>query len=82
MGWIRSYGRLVGAAGGGGEAGCGFGQAGALELCEWEHSNLSSLHFTLSSGLNSNWLGGPPEDGNDDKEGECHLWSDKVFQLD
>ncbi|XP_021968384.1 MAM and LDL-receptor class A domain-containing protein 1 isoform X2 [Folsomia candida] len=53
---------------GSGEA-CGFGQAGSLDLCDWAHSNLSSLHFALSSGLNANWLGGPPEDGSDDKEG-------------
>jgi len=63
VGWIRSYGRLLGADS------CNFGAGEQLELCGWAHSNLSSLHWALSTGLAANWIGGPPEDGNEDKEG-------------
>lgn len=63
VGWIRSYGRLVGADS------CSFGSGEEPELCGWAHSNLSSLQWELSHGLNSNWIGGPAEDGGEDKEG-------------
>ncbi|CAL8109886.1 unnamed protein product [Orchesella dallaii] len=48
---------------------CSFGSGDQPELCGWSHSNLSSLHWELSHGLNSNWIGGPVEDGSEDKEG-------------
>jgi len=64
VGWIRSYGRLVGADS------CNFGTGDNVDLCGWDQSNLSSLHWELSNGLNSNWIGGPQDDGSEDKEGQ------------
>jgi hypothetical protein len=69
VGWIRSYGRLLGADS------CNFGAADQLDICGWNYSNLSSLQWQLSTGLGANWIGGPGEDGNEDKEGRGVLHS-------
>ncbi|XP_066995371.2 MAM and LDL-receptor class A domain-containing protein 2 [Anabrus simplex] len=44
------------------EADCNFGVLPELTTCKWKSDGNSSLRWQVSSGKNSNWLGGPPRD--------------------
>ncbi|XP_043230103.1 MAM and LDL-receptor class A domain-containing protein 1-like [Amphibalanus amphitrite] len=48
---------------------CAFGSGGRDSLCDYSNPNMSVLMWRSSTGAGANWVGGPPEDADNAKDG-------------
>ena len=61
---------LTGGATTAGSPDCGFGSGGRDTLCDYSNPSKAALSWRSSTGAGSNWVGGPPEDADNAKDGE------------
>ncbi|XP_037070562.1 MAM and LDL-receptor class A domain-containing protein 2-like [Pollicipes pollicipes] len=52
-----------------GDPNCSFGSSGRPTLCDYSNPNMSALTWSESTGVNSNWLGGPRTDADEAEDG-------------